>query len=102
SRRRPTSANQEVRKMSTHRFVRRAVAVGVTTLATVSLLVGAAGPASARTPRQRADQRAAADATTTTDSSRTIVATGTARVRGTPDVLTVMLGATHRGTNTGQ
>jgi len=89
--------------MSTHRFVRRAVAVGVTTLATVSLLVGAAGPASARTPRQRADQRAAADATTTTtNSSRTIVATGTARVRGTPDVLTVMLGVTSRGHTVGE
>jgi len=89
--------------MSTYRFVRRAVAVGVTTLATVSLLVGAAGPASARTARQRADQRAAADATTTTtNSSRTIVATGTARVRGTPDVLTVMLGVTSRGHTVGE
>ena len=84
--------------MSTHRFVRRAVAVGATTLATVSLLVGAAAPASARTTRQRA----AADTGTTTDSSRTIVATGTARVRGTPDVLTVNLGVTSRGHTVGE
>jgi uncharacterized protein YggE len=88
--------------MSTHRFVRRAVAVGATALATVSLVVGAAAPASARTIRQRADQRAAADTTTTKESSRTIVAIGTSRVRGTPDVLTVMLGVTSRGHTVGE
>ena len=85
--------------MSTHRFVRHAVAVGATTLVTVSMIVGAAAPASARTTRQRATGGAA---TTLADPSRTIVATGTARVRGTPDVLTVMLGVTSRGHTVGE
>jgi len=86
--------------MSTHRFVRRAVAVGATALATVSLLVAGAPAASAHAIRLRAEQRTAD--TTTTDSSRTIVATGTARVRGTPDVLTVMLGVSSRGRTVGE
>src|SRR5262245_1853342 len=78
--------------MSTHRFVRRAVAAGVTTLATVSFLVVAAAPASAQKT----------DTTSTADPSRTLVATGTARVRGTPDVLTVSLGVTSRGKTVGE
>src|SRR5262249_20429630 len=88
--------------MSTHPFVRRAVAIGATAFAAVSLLAGAASPASARTVRQRADAGAAADSTPTSDSSRTIVATGTARVRGTPDVLTVTVGVTSRGKTVGE
>jgi uncharacterized protein YggE len=85
--------------MSTHRFVRHVVAVGATTLVTVSMIVGAAAPASAHTTRQRATGDTA---TTLADPSRTIVATGTARVRGTPDVLTVMLGVTSRGHTVGE
>jgi len=86
--------------MSTQRSTRRAVAIGAAALATVAVLVAAAAPASARTTRQRTGT--SADATTTADSSRTIVATGTARVRGTPDVLTVMLGVTSRGHSVGE
>jgi hypothetical protein len=85
--------------MSTHRFVRHAVVVGAAALATVSLLVGTAAPASARAIRQRAGTE---PSTVPADSSRTIVATGTARVRGTPDVLTVMLGVTSRGRTVGE
>jgi uncharacterized protein YggE len=88
--------------MSTHRLARRSVAVGATALAAVSLLVAVAAPASARAIHQRADQRTAADTTPTAGSSRTIIATGTAKVRGTPDVLTVMLGVTSRGKTVGE
>jgi uncharacterized protein YggE len=89
--------------MSTHRFTRRAITVGATALAAVSFLVGTAGPASARTVHQRSDQRTAdPGATGPADQSRTIVATGTARVRGTPDVLTVQLGVTSRGKTVGE
>ncbi len=87
--------------MSTQRSIRRVVAVGTAALATVAVLVGAAAPALARTTRPRAGN--GTDATTTAaDPSRTIVATGTARVRGTPDVLTVMLGVTTRGHSVGE
>ena len=78
--------------MSTHRFARRAITVGATALAAVSFLVGAAAPASA----QKTDSTGSADA------SRTIVAKGTAKVRGTPDVLTVTIGVTSRGKTVGE
>jgi uncharacterized protein YggE len=78
--------------MSMHRFTRRAVTVGATALAAVSFLVGAAAPASAQK----------SDSTSTADSSRTIIATGTARVRGTPDVLKVTIGVTSRGKTVGE
>ena len=84
--------------MSTHRFARRALTLGATALAAVSFVVGAAAPASARAVRQRADSGTTGSA----DQSRTLVATGTARVRGTPDVLTVMLGVTSRGKTVGE
>jgi uncharacterized protein YggE len=85
--------------MSTHRLARRAATIGVAALATVSVLVVTAAPVSARTPRQRAGTDTSAAAA---DRSRTIVATGTARVRGTPDVLTVMLGVSTRGKTVGE
>ncbi|HEX5095299.1 MAG TPA: SIMPL domain-containing protein [Acidimicrobiia bacterium] len=78
--------------MSTHRFTRRAVTVGATALAAISFLVGSAAPASAQKT----------DATGSADQSRSIVATGTSRVRGTPDVLTVQVGATSRGHTVGE
>jgi hypothetical protein len=86
--------------MSSQRSIRRAVAVGAAALATIAVLTGAAAPASARTTRQRSGT--GTDAATAADPSRTIVATGTARVRGTPDVLTVMLGVTTRGHSVGE
>ena len=86
--------------MSTQCSVRRrALAVAAAALATVAVLVVAAAPASARTPRQRAG---ADSATVPADQARTLVATGTARVRGTPDVLTVMLGVSTRGKTVGE
>jgi uncharacterized protein YggE len=86
--------------MSTQCSVRRrALAVGAAALAAVAVLAATAAPASARTPRQRAGVDAA---TAPADQARTIVATGTARVRGTPDVLTVMLGVTTRGQSVGE
>jgi uncharacterized protein YggE len=80
--------------MSTQRLVRRAAAV---TAAGITAIVLLAAPASAR-------ERTGGDtaAPTAADSSRTIVATGTARVRGTPDVLTVTLGVTTRGKTVGE
>ena len=86
--------------MSTQCSVRRrALAVAAAALATVAVLVAAAAPASARTPRQRAG---ADSATVPADQARTLVATGTARVRGTPDVLTVSVGVTTRGQSVGE
>jgi uncharacterized protein YggE len=78
------------------------VAIGAAALATVAVLVAGAAPASARTTRQRTGTGIGTDATAAADPSRTIVATGTARVRGTPDVLTVMLGVTTRGHSVGE
>ena len=85
--------------MSTQRLVRRVAIAGVAALTAVTVLVAAAAPASARTTRQRAgtDNTAAA-----ADPARTIVANGVARVRGTPDVLTVMLGVSTRGKTVGE
>jgi uncharacterized protein len=87
--------------MSTHHSLRRSLALGgATALAVAALVVTAAAPAWARAPRQRTGTNTGA--TSAADQSRTIVATGTSRVRGTPDVLTVQVGATSRGHTVGE
>jgi len=90
--------------MSTQRSARRsAVLIGAAVLAIA--VATTAAPAGARTTRQRTGANAAPTTgagTGTSDPARTIVATGTARVRGTPDVLTVMLGVTTRGHSVGE
>ena len=83
--------------MSAARSLSRAAGAA---LAVAAVLAMTALPASART----GDRRTGTGSTTAAaaDPSRTIVATGTARVRGTPDVLTVMLGVTTRGKSVGE
>src|SRR5262245_37908892 len=93
--------------MSTHPHRRSRLAPSLVALtiagATVALL---AGPAAARSPRPRparttAPAAASSDATTVTEP-RTITVVGTARVRGTPDVLTMTLGVSSRGQTVGE
>lgn len=70
------------------------------TVAAVLVATGVAGPgrpAAARDARPSVARAAADDGTT-----RTLVATGTARVRGVPDVLTMTLGVTTRGSSVGE
>jgi len=87
--------------MSTQCSARRwSALVAAAALAVAAVLATTTAPAWARTPRQRTG--GGSDAAASTDPSRTIVATGTARVRGTPDVLTVQLGATSRGHTVGE
>jgi uncharacterized protein YggE len=91
--------------MSTQRLARRVPRAAVAALAalvTAAVLVAAAAPASARTTRQRTGSDSSTAATNTADAARTIVAAGTARVRGTPDVLTVTLGVSTRGKTVGE
>lgn len=84
------------------RHIRRAsarTAAGAIAMAVaVALIVATALPAAAGSGRTR---RAATD-TAPTESERTVVATGTARVRGVPDVLTTRLGVTSRGRTVGE
>ncbi|MFA5885027.1 MAG: SIMPL domain-containing protein [Acidimicrobiia bacterium] len=70
--------------------------------ALVAVLVATtAAPASARTGR--ADRRGTVPvATEPTEVTRTVVATGIARVQGVPDVLTMTLGVTSRGRTVGE
>ena len=87
--------------MSTQRVIRRpAVLVGAAVLAVAAVLAMATTPAWARSTGQRTGT--GSSTTPAADPTRTIVATGTARVRGTPDVLTVMLGVTTRGHSVGE
>lgn len=85
---------------------RPSVRIVAVVVAALTGLVGIAttAPASARTARTERSARHRTgldqpDATPTAD--RTLVATGTARVRGVPDVLTMTLGVTTRGDTVG-
>jgi hypothetical protein len=69
-------------------------------LATVLVAVGAL-PAGARPARPDRVATGLDQPTDTSASDRTLVATGTARVRGVPDVLTMTLGVTTRGDSVG-
>src|SRR5688500_6227157 len=90
--------------MSTRRCIRRSATLAGAVVLAVVLAVGAmlatAAPAWARTGGQRTGN-GSNTTNAAADQSRTIVATGTARVRGTPDVLTVMLGVNTRGDSVG-
>jgi uncharacterized protein YggE len=87
--------------MSRHHVLRRSAALfGAAVFAVAAVFASSAAPAWARAPRQRTGSNA--DTTSAAEPSRTIVATGTSRVRGTPDVLTVQLGATSRGHTVGE
>ena len=80
------------------------VAAALAALLVAVVAVGTAVPAGARTARtDRADRVAAGvdPSSETTDAGRTLVATGTARVRGVPDVLTMTLGVSTRGDTVG-
>src|SRR4051794_8268818 len=96
--------------MGPQRCTRRSsalVAAVVLAVTIVAVLAAAVAPASARTTRQRtaSGTGTGTDATATSTAAeppRTIVATGKSRVRGTPDVLTVMLGVTTRGHSVGE
>jgi uncharacterized protein len=92
----------------------RLAASAATVAFAAGLLVAAvAAPASARTAstdrtdrtgrtQRGATTPVATDPTGTTDPTRTVVGTGTARVRGVPDVLTMTLGVTSRGRTVGE
>ena len=92
--------------MSADRTFRHSVGLAAAALTAVAVLATTAAPASARTPRQRTGAGNGSSTVTepvaTADPTRTIVATGTARVRGTPDVLTVSVGVTTRGQSVGE
>jgi uncharacterized protein YggE len=95
------STQRSVQRSSIQRasIWRSAALIGAALLAVSAVLATTVAPAWARTPRQN---RGSDAVTTPADPTRTIVATGTARVRGTPDVLTVMLGVTTRGHSVGE
>lgn len=76
-------------------------ALGATAVLVALLVATTAAPASARTAR--ADRRGTVPVTTDpAASTRTVVATGVARVQGVPDVLTMTLGVTSRGRTVGE
>src|SRR5215211_6783731 len=86
-----------------HSAVRAAVALAVTGAALALL----AAPAVARSSRPRPTYRPAAAPTPSTDSNtpdqrRTITVSGVAKVRGTPDLLTMTLGVSSRGRSVGE
>ena len=85
------------RSRPAHRAVPRVTVVAVAL--TAGLLFLTALPAGARTARPGRLPAATDPVTVTTD--RTLIATGTARVRGVPDLLTLTLGVTSRGDTVG-
>jgi uncharacterized protein YggE len=87
--------------MTRPRPTRRALplATAIAVALTAGLLALTALPAGARTARPGRLPSATDPVTVTTD--RTLIATGTARVRGVPDLLTVTLGVTSRGDTVG-
>ena len=78
------------------RRTRVALVPVVAALAVAALAVAVAAPADART------FRTGVTAADTDDTARTLVATGTARVRGVPDLLTMTLGVSSRGSTVGE
>ena len=77
-------------------FRRTRVALVPAVALAVAALTVVAAPAGARTARTGVPP---AD---TADTARTLVATGTARVRGVPDLLTMTLGVSSRGSTVGE
>ena len=99
---RPTRTTPRLPRLRRAVSVRR-IAPGVALLVAALVGVGAA-PASARTTGagRPGAVPVAVDPTGTTDPARNVVATGTAQVRGVPDVLTMTLGVTSRGRTVGE
>lgn len=86
----------------TPRTARTGVVAGLVAVL-VATVVGGFGalPAGARTDRPDRVATGLDQPTDSSTSDRTLVATGTARVRGVPDVLTMTLGVTTRGDSVG-
>ena len=97
-----TRTSRSPRSIRSIRSIRphRAAAAAVVLVALVGLI--GALPAGARTARTDRVGAGLDQSTDTTDGGRTLVATGTARVRGVPDVLTMTLGVGTRGDSVGE